>query len=297
MADQVVQSVRIDILQANPFQPRNRIKPEDIAELADSIKMFGVLEPLIVAETPAGMQIIAGERRWRAARQAGLTEVPVIVKVTTPREMLELALIENVQREDLGALERAQAFAQLKRDFNHSISEIAESISKSVSYVSNTLRLLSLPDAIKDGLAGGLISEGHARALGGLPPEDTPTMIKIYKQVLLEEASVRRTEELVRDYKTQHTTSALRKPRTTITRGEDPAFQEWQAKLQRVLKAKAEGIKIKLTRSHRQSKLIITIKGDLDRTQAVINKLMDMTSNNPEMTALEKEANKKAHLD
>ena len=116
MTDQSTPSVQIlaiEVLQPNPFQPRNKISREEILELADSIKQYGVLEPLIVAQTPAGFQIIAVERRWRAAREAGLTEVPALVKKTTPKEMLEMALIENVQRADLGPLERAQAFQQL----------------------------------------------------------------------------------------------------------------------------------------------------------------------------------------
>lgn len=271
-----LQTLDINILEANPFQPRNKIKKEDLEELTASIKQFGVLEPLVIAKTPAGYQIIAGERRWRAAKAAGLKEVPVVVKETTPREMLEMALIENVQRVDLNAMERAQAFQQLHREFKYSPHDIAKSISKSLSYVTNTLRLLTLPDAVKDGLAGGLITEGHARALGGLNA-DQSGMIKIYKQLLVEEASVRRAEELVRDYKSATYASPLVKPRKKVTRNADPQFQEWQDKLQKILRQRAEDVQVKLNRSHKQTRLIITIRGDLDATQPALEKIMKLT--------------------
>ncbi|MEX0895979.1 MAG: ParB/RepB/Spo0J family partition protein [Patescibacteria group bacterium] len=271
-----IQTLDIEVLEANPFQPRNKIKKEDLEELAASIKQFGVLEPLVIAKTPAGYQIIAGERRWRAAKEAGLKEVPVVIKETSPREMLEMALIENVQRIDLHAMERAQAFQQLKREFNYSLKDISKSISKSLSFVTNTFRLLTLPDAVKDGLAGGLISEGHARALGGLN-DDPSGMIKIYKQLLVEEGSVRRAEELVRDYKSNTYASPLVKPRKKITRNADPQFKEWQEKLQKILRQKAENVQVALNRSHKQTRLIITIKGDLDTTQPALEKIMKLT--------------------
>src|SRR3990172_8403213 len=134
MATQVIQ---IDQLQTNPFQPREKVKKGELDELSQSIKAHGVLEPLVVAETPAGYQIIAGERRWQAAQLAGLKEVPVYVKKTTPQGMLEMALVENVQRVNLNPIERAQAFVRLTRDFRVSTSKLAERIGKSAPYVSN----------------------------------------------------------------------------------------------------------------------------------------------------------------
>ena len=115
---ETVQLLAVNLLQPNPFQPRNKMIKDELDELADSIKKHGILEPLIVAHTPAGYQIIAGERRWRAAQLAGLTEVPCLIRKTSPKGMLEMALIENVQRINLSALERAQAFQQLMREFN-----------------------------------------------------------------------------------------------------------------------------------------------------------------------------------
>jgi ParB family chromosome partitioning protein len=175
MSQQVIE-IPVDELQPNPLQPRGVITPESLTDLIESIRQHGILEPLVVAKTPAGYQIIAGERRWRSAKILGLKEVPAIVKETNPRQMLEWALIENVQREDLGPLDRAKAFERLEVEFGLSLAEIAEKIGKSEAYISNSIRLLSLPDAVKDGLLSGLISEGHARAIAGLkPPEKIVT--------------------------------------------------------------------------------------------------------------------------
>ncbi len=130
----------IDHLQPNPLQPRGSIATDTLEDLVTSIKQHGILEPLVIAQTPAGYQIIAGERRWRASKLAGLTQVPVIIKETTPQGMLEMALIENVQRSDLNPIERAKAFDRLAIEFNLSTTQISERIGKSAPYVSNTLR-------------------------------------------------------------------------------------------------------------------------------------------------------------
>jgi len=183
-------------LEPNPLQPRGIINPESVSELVESIREHGILEPLIIAQTPAGYQIIAGERRWRAARILKLPYVPAIIKKTTPQQMLEMAIVENVQRRDLNAIERAKAFLRLKEEFGLDNHGIAKKVSKSVPYVINVLKLLSLPDAIKDGLLSGLITEGHARALSGI--SDTRLMIEAYKIILKEKASVRRAEEIAR---------------------------------------------------------------------------------------------------
>ena len=150
MAEEVIQ-LDINQLQPNPLQPRGAITPESLVDLVDSIREHGILEPLVVAKTPAGYQIIAGERRWRASKLAGLTHVPAIIRETSPKGMLEMALVENVQRVDLNPLDRAKGFERLMNEFGLTTSEIAVRIGKSVAYVSNSLRLLSLPDALKDG--------------------------------------------------------------------------------------------------------------------------------------------------
>jgi ParB family transcriptional regulator, chromosome partitioning protein len=186
-------------LEPNPLQPRGIISPESVSELVESIKEHGILEPLIIAKTPAGYQIIAGERRWRAARILKLEYVPTIIKQTNPQQMLEMAIVENVQRKDLNPIERAKAFLRLKDEFGFDNHQIAKKVSKSIPYVINCLKLLTLPDAIKDGLLSGLISEGHARALSSIG--DTRLMIEAYKIVLKEKASVRRTEDIARRMK------------------------------------------------------------------------------------------------
>lgn len=267
--------IEIEVLQPNPFQPRDRIAREDILELADSIKQFGVLEPLIVAETPAGFQIIAGERRWRAALEAGLKEVPAVIKKTTPKEMLEMAIIENVQRIDLGPLERALAFQQLQRDFKYSASEIAKRLSKSVSHVSNTLRLLELPDAIKDGLAGNQITEGHARAIAGI--ENISVMIELYKRILIENASVRRAEELVRNYRQKTSTSPMKRLAPNTTTSDDPSVKEWEKDLKQLLLARTS---VKLSRTMKNTKILITLQGDPSETQKDLEKIMAITKQN-----------------
>jgi len=276
VANSSIQLLAVTYLEPNPFQPRNKIAEADIIELADSIKQFGVLEPLVVADTPAGYQIIAGERRWRAAKIAGLSEVPVIIKKTSPREMLEIALIENVQRTNLSAIERAQAFLQLQREFSFSVADISRRISKSSSYVSNTLKLLTLPDAIKDGLLGGSITEGHARAISGIP--DATTMVAVYKRVLKENASVRRAEELAR-----HAKEDVGDPKFKKSPGvyaiDNKKLQRWEKIIQRMLAAKS---KLKLVRTDRQTKISITIKGDVEKTQQDLEKIMSIIESQTE---------------
>jgi len=199
MIDNQIIQIDIDQLQPNPLQPRGLITPDSLADLVESIREKGILEPLVVAKTPAGYQIIAGERRWRAAKIVGLRTVPVIVKETTPSGMLEMALVENVQREDLNPIERAQAFKRLKEEFGLETREIAKRIGKSPPYVSNSLKLLSLPDALKDGILTGMITEGHARALATI--EDSKMMVEAYKMVIRSGMPVRQTEDLARRIK------------------------------------------------------------------------------------------------
>lgn len=262
---QTVIQLPINNLQPNPLQPRGAITPDSIQDLVDSIKEHGILEPLVAAQTPAGFQIIAGERRWRASRAAGLTTVPVLVKKTSPRGMLEMAIVENVQRSDLNPIDRGKAFERLMIEFNLNPTEIAKRISKSVAYVSNSLRLLKLPDALKDGLLSGLISEGHARALSAI--EDPRTMIEAYKIILRESGSVRRAEELARKYKRamgQKSSSMSDKRNTVVTSEEiDRMENDLQTNF-------GETTKVKLKRTQRETKLQITLKGNPDKTQKTL---------------------------
>jgi ParB family transcriptional regulator, chromosome partitioning protein len=264
----------IDQLQANPFQPRDKVKTEDIQELAKSIKTYGVLEPLVVAETPAGFQIIAGERRWRASKLAGLTEVPVHIKKTTPKGMLEMAIVENVQRSNLSALERAQAFQRLAQEFSLTNEQIGERVGKSPSYVSNTMRLLRLPDAIKDALSDGEISEGHARVLVSF--DDEKLAMKVFRQIVKEKASVRRAEELVRHYKNQENVAKEEKTEEAENIDYDKV-EKVRESLQRRIHSPGQ---IKLSRSNRQTRIIITLRGDQAKTQSDMDRIMEIIGEN-----------------
>lgn len=267
-----VTTLPINELQPNPFQPRGKIIGEHIEELVDSVKQYGILEPLVIAQTPAGYQIIAGERRWRAAKAAGLKEVPVIVRKTSPKGMLEMAIIENVQRVDLSPIERAQAFQQLMRDFGFTNTQIAQRVGKSSAYVSNTLKLLRLPDAINDGLIGGLITEGHARALVSI--EDEKLMIDCYKQVLRESASVRRCEDLVRRYKNDIGQTTVE----TLAKGHlihSDQIEGWTEALQAAFNKKSQ---VKLRRSQKQTRVIITLKGSPEQTQHDLDKILALAA-------------------
>src|SRR3989338_7884706 len=189
----------INLLQANPLQPRGVISRESLNELIESIREQGILEPLVIARTPAGYQIIAGERRWRAAKILGLSKVPVVIKEATPQGMLEMSIVENVQREDLNPIERALAYKRLIDEFSLGTNEVAKRVGKSAPAVSNTIRLLTLPDAIKDALVAGVITEGHVRPLISLG--DVKLMLDLFKKMLRENSTVRQTEEMARKEK------------------------------------------------------------------------------------------------
>ena len=260
--------IDIQFLEPNPLQPRGSINPDSIAELVESIKQHGILEPLIVAKTPAGYQIIAGERRWRAAKIVGLKQVPVVIKETTPRGMLEMAIIENIQRFDLNPIERGKAFERLMREFHLSATEIGGRIGKSPSFVSNSIRLLALPDALKDGLLSGVITEGHARALTAI--EDTRTMIEAYKIVLRESASVRRAEELARRFKHQNKQTFPPKTDLSKTLIVSDVLDRMQLDIERSLGQLA---KVKLKQSLRETRVIITLKGAPTSTSNILERI------------------------
>jgi ParB family chromosome partitioning protein len=181
----------------NPMQPRTALEPEALAELAASIREHGLIQPLIVTQQgPERYQLIAGERRWQAAQMAGLSTVPVMVKEATPQQVLELALVENIQRADLNPLEEASAFRQLVDEFGLTQEQVADRVGKSRVAVTNTLRLLRLPAEVQQALADGTIHEGHARAMLALPTSEA--QVAALKTVTSKALSVRQTEELVR---------------------------------------------------------------------------------------------------
>jgi len=264
MADDQIIKIFIDELQSNPLQPRGVISPESIVDLVDSIRQHGILEPLIVAATPAGYQIIAGERRWRAAKVAGLKNVPCIVRETTPRGMLEMAIVENIQRIDLNPVERAKSFQRLIDEFMLSTSDIAKRIGKSQAYVSNSLRLLTLPDAVKDGILSGIITEGHARALAAIV--DPRLMLEAFKMVLRENASVRRAEDIARRVNaTQVRTKVVNQ--INVDKETDRMKEEIEKKLRENAEGQTKKAIVKLTRSRSETKILILLKGPPEETE------------------------------
>jgi len=189
--------VPVRAIQPNPRQPRTTFDEQALQELADSIREIGLIQPLIVVRSGEDQYtLIAGERRWRAAQLAGLEAVPVVVKDAAPQQMLEMALVENIQRADLNPLEEALAYKQLTEEFGPTQDQIAQRVGKSRVAVANILRLLKLPESIKARLADGLISEGHARALLAL--NDSATQQHLLSQIVKNGLSVRQTEELIR---------------------------------------------------------------------------------------------------
>ena len=184
--------VDVNLLFPSPFQPRKDFDEEALNALVESVKEKGVLQPLLVRKKNGRFEIIAGERRWRASKLAGLQTVPVIVKDMDDKEVLEVALVENLLRENLSAIEEAEGFQRLIDEFSHTQEALAQIVGKSRSHVANTLRLLNLPDSVKDLVREGTLSAGHARALVGLDNAET-----LAKQIVAKDLNVRQVEELV----------------------------------------------------------------------------------------------------
>lgn len=241
-----VQEIEIDAIEPNPYQPRATFDPDDLAGLAASIREHGVIQPIVLSRSDGDVpfQIIAGERRWRAARQAGLRTVPAIVRESSAREMLETALVENVQRADLSVLEEAAAYRQLIEEFGLTQGEVAERVGKSRVAITNALRVLDAPDEIKAAVLAGQISEGHARALLGLPL--AIEQVAALQIVLQRNLSVRQTEQLVRDWR----------DRTPRTRSQPqpipPAYQRLENAFRRAL-----GTKVELQRGRTGGRVVI----------------------------------------
>jgi len=231
-------------ISPNPHQPRAPIRDQDLVELAASIQEHGVIQPLVVNRVPAGYQLIAGERRWRAARLAGLSTVPVVVKDVAPSEMLELALVENLQRADLNALEEAMAYRQLTEEFGLTQEQVARRVGKSRVAVSNTLRLLKAARGVQEALLEGSVSEGHARALLGL--EQAEAQEAALKTVLKRELNVRQTEELVRRL------LGLRQQESRAAPEVSPETRALEARFREVL-----GTKVNLTRQGDRGRIVI----------------------------------------
>jgi ParB family chromosome partitioning protein len=241
--------IPISRIRPNPRQPRQRMDDVELEALAASIGEHGVLQPILVTETLDGYQLVAGERRFRASQLAGLERIPAIVRQLADREQLELALVENLQREDLGPMEEANAFRVLADEFGMSQDEIATRVGRARSTIANTLRLLDLDQGVQSAIAAGTVSEGHARALGGLP---TDQQRRVLGTVIEQGFSVRQTEELVRRLRTPRPVLATAEPRPS-----DPDLERVEEDLRRSL-----GTKVTVARSRRGGRIVIEYYSD-----------------------------------
>lgn len=220
--------LRVDDIEPNPYQPRQNFNAQKLEELAESIKEHGLIQPLVVTQQGEGKYyIIAGERRWRASKIAGLVQVVAFIKETIPQQMLELALVENVQRADLNPLEEASAYAHLMDEFGLTQEVVAQRVGKSRTAVANTLRLLKLPQELKEALAAEKITEGHARALLSLPKRQTQQ--DALNTVVSRNMTVRQTEALVRQLISGHTIA--KKNKTPLTAHDKDMVRRFENKL------------------------------------------------------------------
>ena len=223
--------VKISKVEPNKNQPRKQFDEDSLLELADSIKLDGVLQPLLVLDKENYYEIIAGERRWRAAKLAGIKEIPVIIKEYTEREIVEISLIENIQRENLNPIEEAIAYKRLLEDFNLKQDEIAERVAKSRTAVTNSIRLLKLDEKVQQMLIDEMISTGHARAL--LAITDPQEQVNLANQVFDEKLSVRETEKLIKK---------LLEPVKRVEKKEEPAvdaaYEQMEEKMKGIMGTK-----------------------------------------------------------
>lgn len=222
--------VKITMVEPNRKQPRKNFDEDALLELSDSIKQFGVIQPIVVQDRKDHYEIIAGERRWRAAKLAGIKEVPVIIKNYTEREIVEISLIENIQREDLNPIEEAQAYKRLLTEFNLKQDEVAERVSKSRTAVTNSMRLLKLSEEVQQMVINDMLSTGHARAL--LVVENPEEQYMLAQKVFDEKLSVRDVEKLVKNI---HKPAKVKKPDNKAL---SLIYQDIEEKLKQVLSTK-----------------------------------------------------------
>ncbi len=240
--------IPLDRIRANPRQPRERMDDAALATLTASISEHGVIQPVLVIETIEGYQLVAGARRVRAARAAGLERIPAVVRQLADREQLELALVENLQREDLNAIESARAYRQLIVEFGFSQETLAARVGRARSTVTNTLRLLDLHPSVQAAVADAFISEGHGRAIGGLPPEMQP---RVLAAIVDQDLSVRQAEELVRRLREPRGAEQAARPTA------DPEIERLEADLRGAL-----GTRVRLARSRRGGRIVIDYYSD-----------------------------------
>ena len=256
-------TVDVDALEPNPLQPRVRWDEEQLESLAGSIAEHGIIQPIVVSRpgTAKPYQIIAGERRWRAAQRAGLASVPILVREATPAQILELALVENIQRSDLNPIEEALAYRQLTVEFGLKQSEVAARVGRSRPSIANTLRLLSASEPIREAVVNEEITAGHAKAL--LAIADAGIQDELLNQVIRNALSVRETERLV-----QRVLDSPVRPATSRTRHPDPTIERIARDLQQAL-----GTKVDIKRSGQKGRIVIDFFSD-DELNAILGRIV-----------------------
>lgn len=266
-ANTTADTLPLSSLNPGRFQPRNKFSEEQLRELADSIVKNGVMQPIIVRPVAdsGNYEIIAGERRWRASKLAGLDEVPVIIRDISDQVALEFALVENIQRQDLSPLEEAQGYQQLIQEFNYTQEELSKTIGKSRSHIANLMRLLSLPQAIKDLLEQEALTMGHARALLGA---QNPTTLA--EQIIRKKLNVRQAEALVRKEGQPEETATSKKPTKSVdtgTTGKDPDILALEETLSQSL-----GLPVRIENSGKTGELIVSYDS-LEQLDQVLRRL------------------------
>ncbi|MCK4533066.1 ParB/RepB/Spo0J family partition protein [bacterium] len=242
---EVIVNIPLDKIKPNKYQPRFHFAEGKIKELADSIKEKGIVQPILVLAKEEGYELIAGERRWRASQIAGVKEIPALVKKMSEREIFEISLIENIQREDLNPLEEAEAYQRISKEFKLTQEELAKKLGKTRSSVANSVRLLNLPEKIKGFLSSGILSSGHARAILSL--KEQKSQEDLAQRVATQKLSVRETEEIVQHYKPK---KGKTKPGEEKT--QNPEITNLEEKIQYAL-----GTKVKIKNSGKKGKIEI----------------------------------------
>lgn len=247
-----VRELKINEIEPNINQPRKNFNDEKLMQLSDSIKQHGIVQPIIVKREDETYRIVAGERRWRAARLAGFTTVPVIIKELSNKQVMEIALIENLQREDLNAIEEAEAFERLIKDYNMTQEELSSAVGRSRSAIANSIRLLLLNEKIRSLVINGDLTSGHARAL--LSIQDVALQLKVAEEIITKNLNVRDTEKLVKKYLSQKV-----KPKTDKKKAEQIEIED---RLKNIF-----GTKVQLLTNNKKGKITIEFYSmdELDR--------------------------------
>ncbi|MYL69281.1 ParB/RepB/Spo0J family partition protein [Halobacillus litoralis] len=250
-----IQHVAIKDCRPNPYQPRKQFEPEALEELKQSIAEHGILQPLIVRKSIKGYEIVVGERRFRAAQKAGLTHVPAIAREMTDEQMMEIALLENLQREDLSPIEEAKSYEQLIEDLGVTQDELSKRLGKSRSHIANLIRLLALPKAVTDKINEGSLSMGHGRALLGVKDQDL--QLDLVKKIEAEALNVRQVERLIHDLTNRPSKKKDKKPRDIFLQEREKNLKERLGTGVKIHKGKRKGkIEIEFTNNEDLERII-----------------------------------------